>query len=145
MKKTIEKISETTEGWFFEKVKLRNLQPDLSRKRMKMLTQINKIRNEKLQLMSQKYTDHKRLLQVTCTCVYTQSLSHSFLFATPWTVAPRLLCQRNLPGKEFWNWLPFATPGDLPDLGTESKSLTSPTMAGGFFTPQLGSLLIICQ
>ena len=78
MKKTIEKISETTEGWFFEKIKLRNLQPDLSRKRRKMQTQINKIRNEKLQLMSQKYTDHKRLLQVTCTCVYTQSLSHSF-------------------------------------------------------------------
>ena len=31
-------------------------------------------------------------------------------------------------------WLPFPPPGDLPNPGIESASLTSPTLAGGFFT-----------
>ena len=44
MKKTIVKINKT-KSWFFEKIKLTNLQPDSSRKREK--NQINKIRNEK--------------------------------------------------------------------------------------------------
>ena len=30
--------------------------------------------------------------------------------------------------------LPFSTPGDLLNLGTESMSLASPALAGGFFT-----------
>ena len=31
--------------------------------------------------------------------------------------------------------LPFPSPGDLPDPGMEPASLTSPALAGGFFTP----------
>ena len=30
--------------------------------------------------------------------------------------------------------LPFPSPGDLPDPGTEPRSLVSPVLAGGFFT-----------
>ena len=44
MKETIVK-SNKTESWFFEKIKLTNLQPDSSRKKEK--NQINKLRNEK--------------------------------------------------------------------------------------------------
>ena len=44
MKETIVKINKT-KSWFFEKIKLTNLQPDSSREREK--NQINKIRNEK--------------------------------------------------------------------------------------------------
>ena len=44
MKETIVKINKT-ESWFFEKIKLTNLQPDSSRKKEK--NQINTIRNEK--------------------------------------------------------------------------------------------------
>ena len=44
MKKTILKIHKT-KRWFFEKIKLTNLQPDSSGKREK--NHINKIRNEK--------------------------------------------------------------------------------------------------
>ena len=43
MKETIVKINKT-KSWFFEKIKLTNLQPDSSRKKK---NQINKIRNEK--------------------------------------------------------------------------------------------------
>ena len=32
--------------------------------------------------------------------------------------------------------MPFLPPGDLPDPGTEPKSVTSPALAGGFFTAE---------
>jgi len=36
--------------------------------------------------------------------------------------------------KEYWSGLPCPPPGDLPDPGIESASLTPPAFAGGFFT-----------
>ena len=36
--------------------------------------------------------------------------------------------------QEYWNGLPCHFPGDLSDSGIESTSLTSPALAGGFFT-----------
>ena len=36
--------------------------------------------------------------------------------------------------QEYWSGFPFPPPGDLPDLGTEPTSLTSPALAGRFFT-----------
>ena len=39
-------------------------------------------------------------------------------------------------------WLPFPSPGDLPNPGIEPKFLVSPALAGGFFTTSyLGSRL----
>ena len=35
---------------------------------------------------------------------------------------------------EYWRWLPFPTPGDLPNPGIEPTSLASLALAGGFFT-----------
>ena len=32
--------------------------------------------------------------------------------------------------KEYWNGLPFSSPGDLPDPGIEHKSLASPALSG---------------
>ena len=45
----------------------------------------------------------------------------------------RLLCPWELPGKEYWNGLPFPSLEDLPDPGIEP---TSPSLAGGFFTTE---------
>ena len=39
-----------------------------------------------------------------------------------------------LTRKEYWNGMPFPPPGDLPNPGIEPVSLTSPALAGGFFT-----------
>ena len=39
-----------------------------------------------------------------------------------------------VPQQEYWNGLPFPTPGDLPDPGIKPESPASPTLAGGFFT-----------
>ena len=36
--------------------------------------------------------------------------------------------------QESWSGLPFPSPGDLPDPRIELLSLTSPALAGGFFT-----------
>ena len=36
--------------------------------------------------------------------------------------------------QEYWNGLPFPCPGDLPNPEIEPTFLTSPSLAGGFFT-----------
>ena len=38
------------------------------------------------------------------------------------------------PGQEYWSGLPCPPSGDLPHPGIKSMSLTSPALAGGFFT-----------
>ena len=36
--------------------------------------------------------------------------------------------------QDFWSGVPFLPPGDLPDPGIEPAPLTSPALAGAFFT-----------
>ena len=48
-----------------------------------------------------------------CVCVW---LSHVWLFATPWTIAIRLLCPWGFSRQEYWNGLPCSSPGDLFDV-----------------------------
>jgi len=38
------------------------------------------------------------------------------------------------PRQEYWNRLPFPTPGDLPFPEVEPMSLVSSALPGGFFT-----------
>ena len=38
--------------------------------------------------------------------------------------------------QEYWRRLPFPSPGDLPDPGTEPASSASPELAAGFFTTE---------
>ena len=54
--------------------------------------------------------------------------------ATLWTVAHQAPLTMEFPRQEYWIGLPFPSPGDLPDPGTEP---TSPASAGGFFTTKL--------
>ena len=53
------------------------------------------------------------------------------LFVTPWTVARQAPLSLGFSRQEHWSGLPCPPPGDLPDHGTESRSLA---LAGGFFT-----------
>ena len=57
----------------------------------------------------------------------------SNFFAAPWTIANQALLSMAFLRKEYWNGLPFPSPGDLPDSGME---LMSPAWAGGFFTTE---------
>jgi len=36
--------------------------------------------------------------------------------------------------QEYWSGLPYPSPGDLPEPGIEPTFLTSPALAGRFFT-----------
>ena len=45
------------------------------------------------------------------------------------------------PRQEYWNGLPFPSPGDVPDPETEH---TSPILADGLFTAEpLGKLVLL--
>ena len=59
-------------------------------------------------------------------------LNHVRLFAALWTVAYQAHLSMGFSRKEYRNGLPFATPGDLPDLGIEPTSLVSPALQGDF-------------
>ena len=52
-------------------------------------------------------------------------------FATTWTVAHQVPLSMEFPRQEHWSGLPFPSPGDLPDPGTEP---VSPALVGRFFT-----------
>ena len=66
--------------------------------------------------------------------VVVQSFSRVRLFVTPWTLAHQGPLSMGFSRQEYWSGLPFSFPGDLPE--PEIK-LTSPTLAGRFFTPEL--------
>ena len=46
------------------------------------------------------------------------SLSHVRVFATPWTVAHKAPLSVEFSGQAYWSGLPFATPDDLPNQGS---------------------------
>ena len=51
-------------------------------------------------------------------------LSRVRLFATSWTVAYQASPSMGFSRQEYWSGLPFPSPGDLPDPGTEPGSPT---------------------
>ena len=70
-----------------------------------------------------------------CSCVFV--LSHFcpvWLFVAPWTVARQAPLSMGLSRQEYCSGLPWPSPGDLPHPGIKLASLTSPALAGGFFT-----------
>ena len=56
------------------------------------------------------------------------------LSATLWTVACQAPPSMGFSRQEYWNGLPCPPLWYLPDPGIEPVSLTSPALAGGFFT-----------
>ena len=47
------------------------------------------------------------------------------------------------PRQEYWSGLPFPPLGDLPDPEIKSASLSSPAVAGEFFTTELPQSLLL--
>ena len=68
------------------------------------------------------------------SCCVLSHISCVWLFASPWTIA----CQAPLPLEFFrqvyWSGLPCPAPRYIPHPGIEPVSLTSPALAGRFFT-----------
>ena len=65
--------------------------------------------------------------------VCAQPFSRIQLFATKWTVAHQAPLSMGFSRQEYWNALPFPTPGDLLDPGIQ---LTSHALADGFFNSE---------
>ena len=63
----------------------------------------------------------KILFKVVGHGLVTKSL---LTLATSWTVARQAPLSRGFPRQEYWSGLPFPSPGDLPNSGTESRSPT---------------------
>ena len=55
-------------------------------------------------------------------------------FVTPGNISRQAPLSMGFSRQEDWSELPCPSPGDLPDPGIEPVSLTSPALAGGFFT-----------
>ena len=51
-----------------------------------------------------------------------KSLSHVWLFETPWTVACQAPPSKGFSRQEYWSGLPFPSPGDLPNPGIKPRS-----------------------
>ena len=52
----------------------------------------------------------------------SMSLSHVWLFVTPWTVTQWAAVSMGFSKQRYWSGLPFPPWGDLPDLGIEPGS-----------------------
>ena len=76
----------------------------------------------------------KKLLFKMCVCAHMCALTHVQLFVTPWTVANQAPLSMGFPRQEYWSGSPFPTSRDLPDPEMEPTSLSTPGLAGGFFT-----------
>ena len=62
-------------------------------------------------------------------CLVTQSC----LFETPWTVACQAPPSMGFSRQEYWSGLPFPSPGDLAEPGSEPISPMSLALASRFF------------
>ena len=69
------------------------------------------------------------------------------LFATQWTIVCQALPSMGFSRQEYWSGLPFPSPWDLPDPGTEprSPSLQADTLTSELPGKHLGSqgLLVV--
>ena len=72
-------------------------------------------------------------INVSC-CVVVCVLDHVLLFATLWSIAHQAPLSMESSRQKYWSGIP--TPGNLPDLGIESVSPTSPALAGRLFTTE---------
>ena len=75
----------------------------------------------------------KTIYDITSKSNSARMLSYVRFFVALWTVACQVPVSMGFPRQEYWNGLPFPSPGDLPN--PEIKS-ASPTLTGGFFTTE---------
>ena len=56
--------------------------------------------------------------------------------ATPWPITHKTPLSMEFSGQEYCSGLPFPPLGDLPDPGIKPTSLSTPALAGRFFTTE---------
>ena len=73
---------------------------------------------------------------------WVKSLSRVRLFVTPWTVVCQVSPSMGFSRQEYWNGLPFPSPGDLPDPGIKPGS---PTLEADALTSEPTQLPVFCS
>ena len=68
---------------------------------------------------------------LTCCCWSVAKLCPAL--CNPVDCSPPGSSVHGFPRQEYWNGLPFLSPGDLPNIRIEPRS---PALAGGFFTTE---------
>ena len=58
------------------------------------------------------------------------SLNHVQPFVIPWMIACQAPLSMGFSRQKYWSWLPFPSPGDIPNPLIKLKS---PALVGGFF------------
>ena len=69
-------------------------------------------------------------------------MCHSF--ATAWTVARQAPLSMGFSRQEYWNGLPFPSPGVSPSPRITPASPESPALAGRFLTAELPRKAYLC-
>ena len=69
-----------------------------------------------------KFSSHEKKIPPNFVVLLFSRLSMSDSSATPWTVACQATPSLRFFRQEYWSGLPFPSPGDLPDSGTEPSS-----------------------
>ena len=67
-------------------------------------------------------------------CVHAKLLQSCSTLCNPMDCSHQAPLFMGFSRQEYWNGLPCPPPGDLPDSGIKPMSLTSPALAGEFFT-----------
>ena len=70
-------------------------------------------------------------LKTELICVYAQSRP---TLCNLWTAARQIPLPMEFSREEYWNRVPFSTPGNFSNPGIKSPSPESPALAGRFFT-----------
>ena len=79
------------------------------------------------------YKGYMRFYTVLCVCASCR-FSSIWLSVTLWTVTHQAPLSMRFSSQEYWTRLPYPPPGDLPNPRIKPAYLTSPALAGGFFT-----------
>ena len=85
----------------------------------------------RLKQLSSSSSMHVRGSKLRLYCICAQLLSPVQLYVTPWTEAHQAALSIEFSRQEYWSGLPFPSPGDLSNPGTESAC---PKLADRFFT-----------
>ena len=94
--------------------------------------------------LSKSLISFSNIVSFACMCVRVLSCTVVSNSLRPYELTCQALQSMKFSRQEYWSWLPFPTPGDLPDQEIEPESLASPALAGGFFTTaHAGGLLLL--
>ena len=81
------------------------------------------------------YTNYGTSISLNiCLLCLLSCFSRVLLFVTLWTIACQVPLSMEFSRQDYWSGLPRPPPWDLSDPGIGPMSLSSPALAGGFFT-----------